>query len=50
MEGAQPNLGVAYAKGEGVARNEAEAAKWYRFAGEQGDTGGQFSLAGLYFF
>jgi TPR repeat protein len=34
---AQYNLGIAYAKGDGVAKNEAEALKWIRMAAEQGD-------------
>ncbi|MEG1553077.1 MAG: sel1 repeat family protein, partial [Kiritimatiellia bacterium] len=33
---AQTNLGICYAKGEGVARDEAEAVKWWRKAAEQG--------------
>ena len=31
------NLGVIYASGRGVRRNEAEAIKWYRRAAERGD-------------
>jgi len=33
---AQHNLGVMYANGKGVAKNEAEAYKWYVKAAEQG--------------
>ena len=33
---AQYLLGGRYAKGEGVAKDMAEAAKWYRKAAEQG--------------
>ena len=33
---AQNNLGVRYAKGEGVEQNQAEAAKWYLRAAKQG--------------
>ena len=31
-------LGLVYANGHGVAQNQAEVAKWYRLASEQGDT------------
>jgi uncharacterized protein len=41
---AQFNLGVAYAKGEGVQQNYVEAAKWYRMAAEQGHAGAQCIL------
>ena len=34
--GAQANLGIMYARGEGVPKNDTEAAKWYRKAAEQG--------------
>ena len=37
---AQFNLGVMYAKGQGVAQDYAEAAKWYRLAADQGHAGG----------
>ena len=33
---AQNELGFAYANGEGVVKNEAEAVKWYRKAADQG--------------
>ena len=33
---AQYNLGLMYAIGEGVLKDEAEAVKWYRMAAEQG--------------
>jgi TPR repeat protein len=33
---AQFSLGVAYATGEGVPKDEVEAARWYRKAAEQG--------------
>jgi len=33
---AQYNLGVAYIKGDGVARHYGEAVKWYRLAAQQG--------------
>lgn len=38
------NLGVMYEKGYGVAKDDAEAVKWYRKAAEQGNTKAQFSL------
>ena len=33
---AQYNLGVMYANGEGVAKDDEESVKWYRKAAEQG--------------
>ncbi|MEG2465569.1 MAG: SEL1-like repeat protein, partial [Kiritimatiellia bacterium] len=33
---AQYNLGCCYLKGEGVARDEAEAVEWWRKAAAQG--------------
>jgi hypothetical protein len=47
---AQYNLGVAYATGQGVQKDESEAASWYRKAAEQGDAGAQSSLADAYAF
>jgi TPR repeat protein len=37
-----------YAKGEGVAQNDAEAAKWYTKAAEQGDADAQYLLGEMY--
>ena len=37
-----------YEVGQGVPRDEAEAANWYRRAAEQGLAGAQYSLAALY--
>jgi TPR repeat protein len=37
---AQVNLGVSYAKGEGVPQDDAEVARWYRRAAEQGGEDG----------
>ncbi len=34
---AQFNLGVMYDNGMGVPKDDAEAAKWYRLAAEQGN-------------
>ena len=45
---AQFYLGWIYAKGQGVARDDAEAVKWYRKAAEHGLTGAQFSLGLMY--
>jgi TPR repeat protein len=47
---AQYDLGVYYQLGEGVARNETEAAKWYRKAAEQGDATSQLFLGQCYDF
>ena len=44
----QMTLGVWYATGEGVPQDDAEAAKWWRRAAEQGDARAQFFLAGAY--
>lgn len=45
---AQYNLGLMYANGEGVAENNAEAAKWFRKAAEQGDVTAQYELGVMY--
>ena len=37
-----------YGTGQGVAKDEAEALKWYRKAAEQGDPGAQFNLGNMY--
>ena len=42
---AQFNLGAMYYYGLVVAKDEKEAAKWFRKAAEQGDADGQLSLA-----
>ena len=46
--GAQFNLGVMYAKGQGVKQDDFEAVKWYRQAAEQGDAKAQFNLGNMY--
>jgi TPR repeat protein len=46
---AQYNLGVIFANGKGVPKNEGEAIKWYSKAAEQGHAGGQFGLGAAYF-
>ena len=45
---AQFNLGVMYAKGEGVPKDDAEAVKWYRMAADQGLAEAQFNLGNMY--
>jgi uncharacterized protein len=41
---AQTALAERYQKGEGVPKNDAEAAKWYRKAAEQGNPDAQVNL------
>ena len=45
---AQSYLGVLYVKGQGVKRDEAKAAFWFRKAAEQGNAEAQFYLGTLY--
>ena len=45
---AQKNLGVAYAKGQGVTQDYQEALKWFRLAAEQGFPPAQCCLALMY--
>ena len=45
---AQTNLGLMYAKGEGVAEDDAEAVRWYRLAAEQGYAMAQTNLGWMY--
>ena len=45
---AQNNLGVRYANGEGVLKDEAEAVSWFRLAAEQGNADAQFNLGVMY--
>ena len=45
---AQFILGNMYSNGEGVAENDAEAAKWYRRAADQGDAMAQYNLGSMY--
>jgi len=46
--GAQFNLGVMYANGRGVAKDDAEAVKWFRLTAEQGNARAQFNLGVMY--
>ena len=42
-------LGRRYNKGEGVAKNEVEAVKWYRKAAEQNNADAQYMLGVCYY-
>jgi len=46
--GQQCNLGVMYANGTGVPKDEEEAVKWFRKAAEQGDAYAQVCLGLMY--
>src|ERR1039457_2681258 len=46
---AQLNLSVAYAKGQGVAKDDAEAQRWLRKAAEQGNAMAQYGLGAAYY-
>src|ERR1039458_6470539 len=46
--GAQFNLGLMYARGDGVRQDYVEAAGWFRKAATQGDPDAQFYLGALY--
>ncbi len=41
---AQYNLGLLYARGQGVAQDYSQAAQWYRKAAEQGVAAAQYNL------
>lgn len=45
---AQHNLGALYAAGQGVVRDELQAAQWFRKAAEQGHAQAEYQLARLY--
>ncbi len=45
---AQTNLGVRYAKGEGVPQDHAEAVKWYRKAAARGHAKALYNLGVMY--
>lgn len=45
---AQANLGILYANGWGVVRNDAEAVRWYRKAARQGYANAQTNLGVMY--
>ena len=42
------SLGVLYASGAGVPKDDAQALIWYRKAADAGDPGGMRNLAILY--
>ena len=45
---AQFDLGYRYANGDGVAKDSAEAVKWFRMAAEQGNARAQSNLGAMY--
>jgi hypothetical protein len=45
---AQYNLGLMYATGRGVVRDDAEAFRWFRMAAERGDANAQINLGAMY--
>ena len=45
---AQFNLGLMYANGRGVLKDEAEAVRWFRLAAEQGEALAQSNLGAMY--
>jgi hypothetical protein len=45
---AQALLGLMYYRGQGLPRDYAEAAKWFRLAADQGDVDAQFHLGVMY--
>jgi len=45
---AQYNLGLMYARGDGVPQDYNEAVKWYTKAAEQGDAAAQLNLGVMY--
>ena len=45
---AQHNLGVMYAKGQGVPLNYKTAVTWYTLAAEKGDVSAHYSLGWMY--
>src|SRR5437016_5441815 len=45
---AQNQLAYIYERGLGVSIDLSEAARWYRFAAEQGESNAQFQLGFLY--
>ena len=47
---AQCNLGLCFAFGKGVLKDQVEAVKWYRKAAEQGNANAQVNLGACYAF
>ena len=48
LAGAQYNLGVMYANGEGMPENDIKAVRWFHKAAEQGDADAQYNLGLMY--
>jgi len=46
---AQFNMGVMFAKGQGVSQYYQEAVRWYRKAAERGHASAQFNLGLMYY-
>jgi TPR repeat protein len=46
--GAQNNLGLRYANGRAVPQDDAEAARWFRLAADQGVASAQRNLEDMY--
>ena len=46
---AQFNLGLMYAKGQGVPQDDVQAVKWYRLAANQGNAIAQLNLGYMYY-
>jgi hypothetical protein len=46
---AQANIGAMYANGEGVPKDDTEAAKWFRKAADQGHAKAQYNLGVMYY-
>jgi TPR repeat protein len=45
---AQASIGILYAEGLGVPKDEKEGVRWYRLAAEQGNAAGEFNLGYMY--
>ena len=45
---AQSILGIMYAKGQGVPKDDGLAVLWYRLAAEQGNAAAQYNLGVMY--
>ena len=45
---AQTTLGLRYANGRGVRKNDKEAVKWFRKGAEQGDAVGKYNIGLMY--
>jgi hypothetical protein len=49
MANAQHDLGVLYAKGQGVTQNDAVAARWFQKAAEGGHNNAKYLLGTMYY-